>query len=194
MRQKSAPMPSDFSSRKGMRRFQVRRSGIHGRGVFALTDIAAGDVVVQYKGELISWQEAELRHEAATGDPYHTFLFQVDNGMVVDGGSQGNSARWINHSCEPNCEVQEDDHLRLFIVAIQPIAKGDELFFDYALELPGRLSKATKNAYACRCGAPTCRGTMLMLPAHKKQWQARLKQEANEAKKAQKMAQEKTKP
>ena len=188
MRQKSAPMPPEISSKKGMRRFQVRRSGIHGRGVFALTDIAAGDVVVQYKGELITWQEAELRHEAATGDPYHTFLFQVDNGMVVDGGSQGNSARWINHSCEPNCEVQEDDSLRLFIVAVQPIAAGDELFFDYSLELPGRISKAMQKAYACRCGAPTCRGTMLMLPIHKKQWEARIKQQELAQKNAEKNA------
>lgn len=177
MSQKTTSLSVDFSASKGRRRFQVRRSGVHGRGVFALTDIAVGEVIVQYKGEIITMQEADLRHEAAQGDPYHTFLFQLDNGMVIDGGSQGNSARWINHSCEPNCEVQEDDKQRLFIVAIVPIAAGQELFYDYALELPGRITKAVKAAYACRCGTPSCRGTMLMQPKLQKTKQASLAHE-----------------
>lgn len=157
----SAPAPA----RAGQRRIQVRRSGIHGRGVFALQEIGAGEVVIEYKGEKITWQEADRRHQAAAeGDPYHTFLFQTEGGWVIDGGAQGNSARWINHSCEPNCEAQEDERGRIFIVTLHPIATGQELFFDYALELHEKPTKALRQAYACHCGTPSCRGTMLALP------------------------------
>ncbi|KKW68652.1 hypothetical protein AAV94_03745 [Lampropedia cohaerens] len=143
------------------RRTQVRRSGVHGRGVFALQDFAPGDLVIEYRGERISWAEAERRHEAKAGDPFHTFFFQTERGDVIDGGSHGNSARWINHSCEPNCEAQEDDDGRIFIVALTPIQAGQELFYDYALEIDERLTPALKRDYRCLCGAPSCRGTLL---------------------------------
>lgn len=164
MSRKPAIDPAVSAPKARRRRFEVRRSGIHGRGVFALVAIQPGEVIIEYKGEQISWEEAERRHQAASGDPYHTFLFQVDEALVIDGGSQGNSARWINHSCEPNCEAQEDDRKRIFIVALHPIAAGEELFFDYALEMAEKPSKALRQAYACHCGTPSCRGTMLALP------------------------------
>lgn len=144
------------------RKTQVRRSGVHGKGVYAVRDIAPGEVVLEYKGERISWEEADRRHDNQQGDPFHTFFFQTDDGEVIDGGVQGNSARWINHSCEPNCETEEDEQGRVFIVATTPIAAGQELFYDYALEIDvPRITAALKKDYACLCGAPSCRGTML---------------------------------
>ncbi|RMX04776.1 SET domain-containing protein [Corticibacter populi] len=154
------PRP-DAAARPG-RRIQVRRSGVHGKGVYACRPIEPGEWIIEYKGERIDWQEAERRHALNEDDPYHTFLFQLDDGWVIDGGAQGNAARWINHSCAPNCEACEDERGRIFICALVPIEAGEELFFDYALEIEGRLTTALKRAYACRCGAPECRGTMLM--------------------------------
>lgn len=143
-------------------RTQVRRSGVHGKGVYALQAFEPGDFVIEYKGEHISWEEMERRHEAKEGDPFHTFFFQTESGKVIDGGGKGrNAARWINHSCEPNCETQEDDDGHLFITAIAPIAVGEEFFYDYALEIDEPLTAELKQDYVCHCGSESCRGTML---------------------------------
>ncbi len=142
------------------RRVQVRRSRVHGRGVFATRGLSEGEQVIEYKGEVIDWEEAMRRHPHDPTDPNHTFYFHLDNGHVIDGAVRGNSARWINHACEPNCEAQEDDG-RIFIHALRDIAAGEELFFDYRLILEGRHTAKLKKEYACRCGAPSCRGTML---------------------------------
>src|SRR6478735_4047619 len=84
------------------RRIAVRRSGVHGKGVFALEPIAAGERLIEYKGERISWKEALRRHPHNPDEPNHTFYFALDSGKVIDGKVNGNSARWINHSCAPN--------------------------------------------------------------------------------------------
>lgn len=153
--------PSQAKAKQAAR-IQVRRSGVHGKGVYALQAFEPGDFVIEYKGEHISWEEMERRHEAKEGDPFHTFFFQTESGNVIDGGGIGrNAARWINHSCEANCETQEDDDGHVFITAIAPIAPGEEFFYDYALEIDEPLTAELKNDYACRCGSPSCRGTML---------------------------------
>ncbi|THU04433.1 SET domain-containing protein [Lampropedia puyangensis] len=153
--------PSLVKTPRGART-QVRRSGVHGKGVYALQAFEPGDFVIEYKGEHISWEEMERRHEEKEGDPFHTFFFQTESGEVIDGGGKGrNSARWINHSCEPNCETQEDDDGHVFITAIVPIAVGEEFFYDYALEIDEPLTAELKQDYACRCGSAHCRGTML---------------------------------
>ena len=72
----------------------------------------------------------------------------------------GNSARWINHSCAPNCEAQEEDG-RVYIHALRTIKPGQELSFDYRLVIDERYTPKLKKEYACWCGAKTCRGTML---------------------------------
>jgi SET domain-containing protein len=142
------------------RRIQVRRSGIHGKGVFALRPLAAGERIIEYRGDVITWKEALRRHPHDPAQPNHTFYFHVDDTRVIDGAVQGNAARWINHACEPNCEAEDEDG-RIFIHALRDIAPGEELFFDYALVLDGRHTKAVKRDYACFCGTATCRGTML---------------------------------
>ena len=139
---------------------RVQDSPIHGRGVFARRPIRAGQRLMEYKGERIDWPEALRRHPRDPDQPNHTFYFSLGDGTVVDGGSQGNSARWINHSCSPNCEAQQEGD-RVFIDALRDIAPDEELFFDYALELDARYTARLKRDYACRCGAPGCRGTLL---------------------------------
>ncbi len=140
--------------------WRVHRSKVHGRGVFAQRDIEAGECVIEYKGREISWDEALLRAATHNRPHNHTFYFTLSNGNVIDGGDHGNAARWINHSCEPNCEAIEEDG-RIYIYALYPIASGDELNYSYPLVYEGRHTAAIKRAFACRCGAPTCKGTML---------------------------------
>jgi SET domain-containing protein len=142
------------------RKLVVRRSGVHGKGVFAAAALKAGVRLVEYKGERISWKEALRRHPHNPDEPNHTFYFALEDGLVIDGNVNGNSARWINHSCAPNCEAEEVDG-RVFIHALRDIGPDEELFYDYGLVIDGRLTRKLKNDYACRCGARKCRGTML---------------------------------
>jgi len=142
------------------RRVQVRRSGVHGRGVFAEVALRQGEIILEYAGEVIDWDEALRRHPRDPADPNHTFYFHLEDGRVIDGGVRGNSARWINHACDPNCESEEQSG-RIVIRALRDIAAGEELSFDYRLVIDGRHTAKLKKAYACRCGSPACRGTML---------------------------------
>ena len=148
------------------RRIQVRRSGVHGRGVYAVAPIKAGDKVIEYKGEIITWDEALRRHPHDPDQPNHTFYFHLDDGHVIDGKYHGNSARWINHSCDPNLEAEQEGN-RVFLMALRDIEPGEELFFDYGLVIDARITPSLKKEYACWCGAQNCRGTMLALRRRK---------------------------
>jgi SET domain-containing protein len=143
-----------------MRRIAVRTSLIHGRGVFALTTITACDPIIEYKGEIITAQEAQRRIGRSRAEDGHTFFFSLEDGRMIDGARDGNSARWINHSCAPNCEAKQEGD-RIFIRATHKIEAGREIFIDYRLDVEGRWTAALKRMYACRCGARRCRGTML---------------------------------
>ena len=142
------------------RRIQVRRSGVHGKGVFALQDIAEGETIIEYVGEVISWDEAQDRHPHDPSDPNHTFYFHVDEDRVIDALYGGNSSRWINHSCDPNCEADEEGG-RVFIKALRNIQAGQELNYDYGLIIDEPYTKKLKAEYPCWCGAKNCRGTLL---------------------------------
>lgn len=155
---KSTPQAPDLNP--AGRRIQVRRSGVHGKGVYALRAIAAGERIIEYTGERITWKEALRRHPHDPKDPNHTFYFHIDDGHVIDALYGGNASRWINHACEPNCEADEQDG-RVFIQALRDIAPGEELFYDYGLVIDERYTPRLKKQYACRCGSPICRGTML---------------------------------
>ncbi len=139
---------------------KVRHSTIHGNGVFATRKIPAGARVIEYQGKRITEKQAEKRFGLDPDNPFHTFFFSLENGKLIDGGDEGNDARWINHSCEPNCEAQEDKG-RVFIHALRDITRGEELNYDYGLVIDEKMTKALKKAYECRCGHPGCRGTML---------------------------------
>ncbi|WP_120296894.1 SET domain-containing protein [Paraburkholderia sp. BL23I1N1] len=142
------------------RRIAVRRSTVHGRGVFATRELAPGELVCEYLGERIPWDEALRRHPRDPAHPDHTFYFDLGDGTVIDGAVGGNSARWINHACRPNCEA-EDHNGRIFILTVQPIRAGEELSIDYALFVEGRHTRELRQRYACHCGSPECRRTML---------------------------------
>lgn len=146
---------------------KVRHSRIHGNGVFATRKIAAGARIVEYRGKRITEKQAEKRFGLDPDNPHHTFFFSLESGKLIDGGDEGNEARWINHSCEPNCEAQEEKG-RVFIHALRDIARGEELSYDYGLVIDEKRTKALLEAYACRCGTASCRGTMLA-PTKRKQ-------------------------
>jgi len=152
--------PSPPAIQRG-RRIQVRRSGIHGKGVFALAPIAAGETIIEYTGDVITWKQAQRRHPENPDDPNHTFFFHIDDKHVIDGGTGGNAAKWINHACTPNCEADETDDCRVFIKALRDIEPGEELNYDYGLIVDGRHTRKLKEEYACRCGTSGCRGTKL---------------------------------
>jgi uncharacterized protein len=142
------------------RAYRIQRSAVHGNGVFAQRDIPVSERIIEYRGERITWETAIERAQARGGALNHTFFFSLADGKVIDGGVKGNASRWINHSCEPNCEAYEEDG-RVFIYAIEDIACGEELSYSYPLIYEGRHTAAIKRAFACRCGAPGCSGTML---------------------------------
>ena len=144
----------------GGRRIQVRKSGVHGKGVFAARDIAKGEILIEYIGERITWPQALDRHPHDPLQPDHTFYFSLDGGDVIDANVGGNASRWINHACTTNCIADEVDG-RVFIKARRAIKAGDELFYDYGLVIDERYTPALKKRFECRCGTRGCRGTML---------------------------------
>jgi uncharacterized protein len=139
---------------------KTRKSGVHGKGMFAVAPIAQGQHLIEYIGERIDWQTALDRHPHDPKQPNHTFYFSLDDGRCIDAKVGGNDSRWINHSCKPNCEADET-HGRVFIKALRNIEKGEELFYNYGLVIDEKYTKKLKAEYACWCGAPKCRGTML---------------------------------
>jgi Proteins containing SET domain len=136
---------------------EVRASGVHGRGVYATQFIAKGTRIIEYTGTRVPWDSVPDDSE----DP-RTFLFGLDNGKdVIDPEIGGNDARWINHSCDPNCEAIEEDDERVFIDALRDLQPGEELFYDYQLEVDEPITNEVKEESRCYCGASSCRGTML---------------------------------
>jgi uncharacterized protein len=142
-----------------MRRVIVRRSPVHGKGVLAVRPLAAGERVLEYKGEITSWRKAVCRHRRE-GVAGHTFLFGLSDGRVIDGSRGGNSARWLNHACMPNCETIEDGE-RIFIHTLRPVEVGEELFIEYLLATDNAQDEMVRAQYVCRCAAADCRRSML---------------------------------
>ena len=139
---------------------EVRHSPIHGYGVFALRRIRKGTTVMEYLGERVSHARADARYEHKDPDDNHTFLFTVDARTVIDGGVNGNEARFINHGCDPNCESTSLKR-RIFIEAIRTIEPGEELAYDYQIQRDADDAPNVDEVFACRCKAANCRGTML---------------------------------
>jgi SET domain-containing protein len=143
------------------RRLAVRRSPIHGRGVFAVRPISAGARIIEYRGEHIDDEEVLVRYPETMDGENHTFIFEVGPDLNIDGGRKGNSSRWINHSCEPNCEAIEEQG-RIHIEALRRIRAGEELTYDYNIDAGERITPAVKRRWPCRCGGSKCRGTVLV--------------------------------
>lgn len=141
--------------------FVVKKSKIAGKGAFATRDITKGERIVEYLGERVTHAVADARYDDNAADAHHTFLFNVNRSVVIDAYVDGNDARFINHSCDPNCE-SEIERGRVFIDAIRNIRKGDELLYDYAYGRDGTETPEEETGlYGCRCGTKKCRGTIL---------------------------------
>ncbi len=144
----------------------TRKSAIHGNGVFAALPIAKGERLIEYRGARRTHEDVDAG-DSGDIDSGHTFLFTLNEDWVIDANFEGNAARWINHSCAPNCEavLVENDvdpkKSRVFIEAIRAIRPGEELTYDYGITLAERHTPRLKKIWACRCGAKDCTGTML---------------------------------
>ena len=132
--------------------FELRESGIQGLGAFARQDIPKGTRLIEYTGEKISYMESDRRYPDERDSRHHTFLF--------DAAFDGNDARFINHSCNPNCDAYiERGHI--WIESIARIPAGAELTYDYQYEFLDEYTDEDLAFYACHCGAPGCRGTIV---------------------------------
>lgn len=140
--------------------FEIRPSPMQGLGAFATERIPAGTRLIEYAGERLTPAQADARYPDVPGERHHTFLFAIDDDIVIDAAVDGNDARWINHSCDPNCDAVIEDE-RIWIESIRDIEPGEELAYDYAYVLPERHTPAAKKRFPCNCGAASCRGTML---------------------------------
>jgi SET domain-containing protein len=174
MTKKSRPKPEQFDQSQPRRGgppiarsplIEVRNSGVHGRGVFAVAAIRKGTRILEYLGDRVSHAAADQRYEDHDENDNHTFLFIVDKNTVIDAAVGGNDARFINHQCEGNCESVIVNR-RVFIDATRDIAPGEELGYDYEIGRDKDDPPNVDEIYACRCGSLKCRGTMLW-PAKK---------------------------
>jgi SET domain-containing protein len=118
--------------------------------------------IIEYKGKRLSSAEADA-HYGPNEKTAIVLLFSVDESTVIDAAVGGNAARYINHSCSPNCEAVMEDG-RIFIEARRRIEPGEELTYDYHLELDARERRKSAQLYPCRCGSRRCRGTLAAPP------------------------------
>lgn len=157
------------TSRKHKFPFIVRRSPIQGYGAFARQRIRPGQLVAEYFGKFLNGEEQDEKYDDDSMPRHHTFLFYVTEQLTIDGDVPGNKARFINHSCAPNCYSYTDvKRKRVFIYALQNIQPGCEITYDYAYIRAGRYRKYWDKLYACHCGKPKCRGTILYKPKKKR--------------------------
>jgi uncharacterized protein len=140
--------------------FEIRPSPIQGAGAYATRVIPAGTRLIEYAGERLTPAQAEARYPDSANERHHTYLFAIDDEVVVDAAVNGNEARFLNHSCAPNCDAIIEDG-RIWLETIHDIEVGEELVYDYAYILAERHTPAAKKRFPCRCGAITCRGTIL---------------------------------
>ena len=153
--------PSDWPERDLVR---VQASGIHGTGAFAKGQISRGTRIIEYKGQRC--RKADLLAAAQRGERNLTYVLNLDDELAIDGAVDGNEARFLNHSCAPNCEVLIFGSVP-YLYALRDIAEGAELTFDYQLQSPSghRLSYAlSRELFPCHCGAQGCRRTLVALP------------------------------
>lgn len=149
--------PLRSSAIPGSPDLEVRGSGIHGRGVFARRDIPPGIRLIEYVGQRITKAESKRRAERQYGthqsDQTHgaVYIFEINKRHDIDGNVEWNPARWINHSCDPNCEAVLDRG-RVWIESVRPILRGEEISYDYGYDWEHY------QEHPCRCGTTACAG------------------------------------
>ena len=139
---------------------EVKGSSVHGRGMFAVKDIPEGESIIEYLGERIDKEESDRRgnalfDESQTTGGTQVYLFTLDDNWDLDGNFDWNTARLVNHSCDPNCEAQIDDDLRIWLVAVKDIPESNELSFNYGFGLDDY------EKHPCRCGTKRCLGYII---------------------------------
>jgi hypothetical protein len=155
--------PKKRSSSPSSLPFELRQSPIQGQGAFATRRIRKGTRIIEYAGERITQDVADERYDDESMKRHHTFLFTLDEDTVVDAAVNGNEARFINHSCDPNCQAFIEGD-KIFIYSLRTIEPGEELCYDYAYERMEGMDEESEKLYVCRCGAKNCRGTILAPP------------------------------
>ena len=140
---------------------RIGNSRINGQGLFAVQDITKGTRIITYIGEKITRKESARRLEAG-----NAYIFHLNYRYALDGETLANTARYINHSCDPNCEALITGK-KIFIHALRGIYPGTELAYDYQYERTGRNDAKLEKFYLCKCGAENCRGS-IMKPAKKR--------------------------
>ncbi len=142
--------------------WKVKNSKIHGNGVFASKNIKKNTKIIQYVGEKIPRSEGDKRSELRlktyldskkTGSVY---IFELNKKYDLDGSPLYNKARYINHSCEPNCEVDIKND-QIWISSIKNIKKGEELSYDYGFNF----DKSDYRDHVCKCGSKYCIGFII---------------------------------
>lgn len=159
-------------------RIIIKSSPIHGTGVIAASDIKKGQEVIEYVGEIISKDEAEIRAENEINnnsqDPSKgaVYIFELNKVADIDGNVKWNPARFINHSCDPNCESETKNDC-IIISAIKDIKKGEELTYDYGYDMD------SYKDHPCRCGSKNCIG-YIVAEKHKKRLTKKLEKKSKD--------------
>lgn len=122
---------------------------------------------MEYRGKVVTHDEADQLYDGSV-ESGHTFLFTLNERYLIDANRDGNAARWINHSCQPNCEAVLVEHRsgdqsrdRIFIQTMRLVLAGEELSYDYGITLDCRQTRRLHRLWACCCGLAGCTGTML---------------------------------
>ena len=136
---------------------EVRTSPIHGIGIFAACNISKGTKIIEYVGKKISKEEAEeiadrQFEKGQRGTEGHVYIFEINDDYDIDGNVPWNTARFINHTCDPNCETEQDSDDRIWIIAMRNIKKGEELSYNYGYDLD------YYKDHPCKCGSKNCVG------------------------------------
>lgn len=151
----SAPTPAVGAATEAVNEWlELRDSGIHGRGAFARALIPGGTRIIEYVGRKVT--KAESASLCDVGNP---FIFTINDEWDIDGDVPWNPARFLNHSCGPNCEAQQEED-RIFLVALRDIAAGEELTFNYGYDI------SEYRDYPCACGAANCLGYIVAEEFH----------------------------
>jgi uncharacterized protein len=151
LEQKRKPTTSEW--------IEVRYSSIHGKGVYAVKDIPKGTQIIEYVGDLITKEEADeiagsQFEKGEKGEEGHVYIFELNKTHDIDGNVSWNTARLINHSCEPNCETEGDDE-HIWIEAMRDIKEGEELSYDYCYDVDDY------EEHPCKCGSEKCFGYII---------------------------------
>lgn len=152
----------------------VKESKIHSKGIFAAKDIPKGTRIIEYVGEIISKEEgdrrADMHFEEAQKNPEKglVYIFELDDEHDLDGDVPENYAKWINHSCDPNCEIDISNG-HIWIIAKENIKAGEELGYNYGYDFD------EDDNHPCKCGSKNCIGYIL----HEEHWK-KIKKDLNE--------------